>query len=175
MSPRESTLTWISLVALPVVAALGLLVSLAPVGLSATDMPMPDLVFLPLAVWLVRRPEAAPLLVIFAIGLAADLLRGGPLGIGALGLLGVSELLRRMADGLVRGPFMIEWLVVGGLFIGLLAFQCIALWLTFSPRPAFGLLWQHAAGTVLLYPLIAFALRPLAGSRGRAAGLRSLA
>ncbi|WP_118135320.1 rod shape-determining protein MreD [Oceanicella sp. SM1341] len=175
MSSRESTRTWAGMVALPLVSALGLLISLAPVGLSATDMPMPDLVYLPIAVWLIRRPEAAPLLLVFAIGLAADLLRGGPLGIGVLGLIGAGELLRRMSEGLVRGPFMMEWLVAGGLFIGLLAFQCVALWLTFSPRPAFGLLWQHAAGTVLLYPLVAFALRPLTGPRGRASAERSLA
>ncbi|HEU0222799.1 MAG TPA: rod shape-determining protein MreD [Paracoccaceae bacterium] len=161
--------TWSCRLGVLALSAFALMVALAPLGLGAEDLVMPDLVFLILAIWQIRRPEVVSLALVLLVSLVADLLRGAPLGLGTLALLGALEVLARLRDSLGRSPFLVEWLTVALVFAGMIAAQCLALWLTFTPRPALAALGQHVLGTALAYPLVLLVLRALF-PLGRAAG-----
>lgn len=167
MKARRDRHFWLLLAALPALCLMALLIALSPMGLAPRAFPMPDLVYVVLATWLVRRPDAAPLLMVFAIGVVSDLMRGAPLGIGTLCLLGIAELLRHLSPQIRRGPFVTECLLVMGLFTLKTGIECLALWLTFSPRPQAGQLVLYIAGTALLYPPVCLALTALFRLRTR--------
>jgi rod shape-determining protein MreD len=104
----------------------GLFLEAAPLGLAADARPSPDLVFLVVAFWSLRRPEIAALLAVYALGLTRDLLTDTPAGIGALTLLLASGYLKTMGPALARWRFVAEWFVVALTLLAVLVLQ----WLT---------------------------------------------
>ena len=114
-----------------------------------------------------RRPEAATLLAVFALGLARDLLTDTPVGIGALTLVAASEYLRLLSPVVARRGFAAEW-AVAALFLALvLALQWLSVLLLLAHPPYLtdlGLQWM---GSVALYPLLALVLRGLFRIGGR--------
>lgn len=132
--------------------------ALLPVSHLADGLPTPDLVACLAAAWVVRRPAEAPLWAILLLGLAADLLLSRPLGLGALALLGLTELLRGQAAGLRAGAFVFEWAVVALLIGASLAAMQVVLDLTLYPGAAGAALAAQAALTALAYPLVVWAL-----------------
>jgi rod shape-determining protein MreD len=134
-------------------AALG--VELAP-GLPH---PAPDLVLCVAALWSVRRPSATPLALVFAIGLAQDLVSGAPAGLGAMALLLACVTLQARAPALRRRGFMVEWAVVALIVAAALLGQRLLLGLTLAPAPALGELAARFAATAAAYPLVALLLR----------------
>jgi rod shape-determining protein MreD len=161
MERADPVATWASRVGLLMLAGLAMLLAMAPLGLAAGSLPVPDLVFVLIAACLVRRPEAVPLLILVTLSLVSDLLRGAPLGIGTLALLGIADVLGRQRDSLVRGPFFAEWLLVSLLFAGLLAVQCLVLWITFAGLPRLSTILAHLLLTCAVYPAAALTLRAL--------------
>ena len=94
-------------------AGLGaVLLEAAPAGIAPLSLPSPDLLFCLVAVWAVRAPEAAPILLVFALGLVRDFLTDLPPGLGALSLVAAGEALKARAGALARQPFAVEWLWV---------------------------------------------------------------
>jgi len=51
-----------------------ILIEAAPAGVAALSLPSPDLLFCLVALWAVRAPKAAPILLLFALGLLRDFL-----------------------------------------------------------------------------------------------------
>lgn len=127
----------------------------APLGLHADAWPSPDLVFCIVAYWSLRRPEAAPLIAVFGLGLARDLLTDNPVGGGALTLVLASEALKRAARPLSRRGVAAEWLAVAGAFAAMLIAQWLMVLLLLAHPPyliEFGRQWLI---TLALYPLLA--------------------
>jgi rod shape-determining protein MreD len=138
-------------------ALLALHLPLVPVGHEPGRAALPDLVFCLMVAAVAWRPALAPLPLVLVLGLAADVLLGRPLGLGALGLVLATEMLRARGRG--RGGFAGEWLVASLLFGLVLAGMALLLALTFSAGPGVEPLTRHWVATMLAYPLIAALLR----------------
>ena len=84
--------------------------------------------------WTVYRPDLLRPMALFAIGLAADLLSGGPIGVGPLLLLSVRAAVLHYRRYFVNRTFPFVWagftLLTGMAMLGLWALHC-AIDLTF--------------------------------------------
>ena len=156
---------------LGVAAIYAALLPLAPGGGVAT----PDLLYCLVLAWIVRAPRGAPVLVVLALGLLADLLLARPPGLGALGLLGASELVRGPGNAPRDWSFPREWLFAVLAFALMIAAMTLLLALSLAAPPSFGALRGHLVATAIAYPfvagLVAWLLgpRPAAARGGRAA------
>ena len=131
----------------------------APLGLAAEARPSPDLVFCVVAYWSVRRPEAAAMLAVFALGLIRDLLTDTPVGIGALSLVVASEYLKALSLALARRRFIAEWVVVALFLAFVLLGQWLLVLLMLAHPPYLSDLWSQWVISVALYPALALVWR----------------
>jgi rod shape-determining protein MreD len=134
-------------------------VEAAPLGLRPDAYPSPDILFCFIAYWSIRRPRSAPLLLVWFLGLARDLLTDLPVGAGALGLVLASEFLKSLGSGLSRRSFVTEWLLIATLLLLLLAGQWLIVVILFVHPPYLLDLAHHWVVTVALYPVLALILR----------------
>ncbi len=108
--------------------------------------------------WSLFRPASMPPSLVFMLGVLADLLGYGPIGIGVLILLiahGLAMLWRR---DLARHSFLMVWLAFIAVAAGAAALQwALTSLLTFRLLPAAPALFQ-AALSAGLYPLLAVVL-----------------
>lgn len=144
------------------VLALGLVavsVEAAPLGFEANAWPSPDLLFCIIAYWSLRRPEAVPLLAVFAAGLGRDLLTDAPVGAGALALVLAAEGLKAVERPLTRRHFGAEWLTIGGALAVVLLAQWLMVLLVLAHPPYLLELFQQWLITLALYPLLAAVFR----------------
>ena len=81
-----------------------------------------------------------------------------PIGLGALGLVLVSEWFRLRARRFHGSPFVLEWLAAAAAFAGMLAGMELALALVFADRPGFAAMLRYGITTALAYPLIVLGL-----------------
>lgn len=146
-------------------AAVMILIDLLPAGLSASDRASPNLLFMLTAAFAVRNPQGLPVMTVFVAGLTFDLLHGGPLGIGAACLIVSAEILRHLSESLRRANLAIEWLAVGGFFVGTTVVQILMLWLSLSPRPSLETLLGYVGLTLLFYPVMTGLVRVVLGHR----------
>lgn len=147
-----------------------ILAALLPSGFALDRPPGPDLIYCLAAAWVIRRPGEAPLWAILAIGLGGDILLSRPVGLGALGLLVVTEALRANAAGLRSGPFLLEWLVVAGAFALMTLGLNLALLLAFAAGSGAMRLAAHALVTALAYPALVALLALGFGMRAHRSG-----
>ena len=132
--------------------------ALVPYDTATGGWPAPDLVFVLVAAWTIRRPAGAPLWEVVALGLAADILLSRPVGLGAAALLLSVEALRARAASPRAGRFPAEWAVVAAVgAVALLAMNGALAMVFLDPLPL-GVLARQAAATALAYPLAAGAL-----------------
>lgn len=142
--------------------------ALVPLG-GTGALPVPDLVFCLAAAWVVRRPARAPLWAVLALGLTADLMLSRPPGLGALGLLLVTERLRAGA-AVLHGRFVLEWLAVAAGFVAVLASMHVVLLLVFLDPPPLRVSAGYAASTALAYPVVVALLHLSLRIRGPQSG-----
>jgi rod shape-determining protein MreD len=105
--------------------------------------------------WSTFRPAAMPPPLVFLLGLLADLLGLGPLGIGVLTLLIVHGVAFRWRRLLSRQGFVLVWLA----FVGIAAAAALMVWslaslLMLRVLPAAPMLFQFALSAGL-YPALA--------------------
>ena len=81
-----------------------------------------------------------------------------PIGLGALGLVLVSEWFRRWGRLFHSSPFPLEWLAATLGFAALLAGTRLALAIVFAPAPTAAALASYLVGTALAYPLVVLGL-----------------
>ncbi|MEL6317160.1 MAG: hypothetical protein AAFR16_05925 [Pseudomonadota bacterium] len=149
-------------------AILGLAALLA--GLSAGGhafggAPGPSFLLVVLALYAQRRPATTPPLLVFALGLAHDLARDGPVGAELIALLITIEALRGAAD---RRPALGLAQEIAR-FAGAVVFYNALVWAllaaSYAPTPPIDALGLRALLTALLYPAAAAALAVLLGLR----------
>jgi rod shape-determining protein MreD len=136
---------------------IAVLAPLAPLGLAG-GLVVPDLLYCLVVGWMVRRPATAPLWAVLLLGLLGDVMLSRPIGLGALGLVLVSEWFRRRGRLFHSSPFPLEWLAATLGFAVLLAGVRVALALVFAPGPTAGMLASYLAATALAYPLVVLGL-----------------
>lgn len=153
--------------------ALGLLVIFVQL-LPLTSMPSrwagPDMFTVLTMVWMLRRPDAVPLVLVAMLGLIADLLFQRPPGLWAAILVGLSDFLRRREEGLRDAPFPVEWGVVALAYVvGNILFRLIQT-LFLLPNAPLGLTVTQMIMTIAAYPPSVLALNYLLGLRRAAPG-----
>ncbi|QPH55701.1 rod shape-determining protein MreD [Pontivivens ytuae] len=144
---------------LPLVGLICVLIVAVPASPVNPAWPMPDLLICLCAYWVLRRPAAAPMLVMFGLGLVADLMLMRPVGIGALSLVLVTEVLRGQRKVLRDMPFVLEWVVVSVLIALSVLAQALAVWISLGPIPGLTLLFWHVLITIAAYPVVALTCR----------------
>ncbi|MBN9508995.1 MAG: rod shape-determining protein MreD [Alphaproteobacteria bacterium] len=157
--PRESLLRRLDMAARwsfpATTTALLLLAAAAPLGLPGQGELQAAIALACVYFWSLFRPASLPPVVVFAIGLLADLLSFGPPGVGVLTLLLVHGLAMRWRRVLVRQSFLLVWLAFVGVAAGAAALEwALTSVLTFRllpPAPGF----LQAALTAGLYPALA--------------------
>ena len=110
--------------------ALGLIFSaILPIGGGSGDVPGPDLLLVATMVWVMRRPEEVPVLVLAGVFLLADFIFLRPPGLMPVAVVLAAEFLRNRDDLTTEVPFAVEWAVAGGIMssvvIGSAAFAII--------------------------------------------------
>jgi rod shape-determining protein MreD len=131
----------------------------APLGLSADAYPSPDILFCVVAYWSIRRPEAAVLVAVFALGLVRDLMTDAPVGAGVLTLVLASEFLKALSQGLSRRSFATEWLLLASVLALVLATQWLVVLVLLAQPPYLVDLGYQWLATMALYPALALVLR----------------
>lgn len=148
-----------------VTAVVALLLELAPLGLSASAAPSPDLLAAAIFFWALRRPEATPVLLVFVVALTRDLLTGGPVGPVALSLVLGAEAIRARDGAHIQAHFEFALFAVFILLTGLGAWLLV--WITASGAPAPSVALSRAALTLACYPLVFLLLQSVFRVRSR--------
>lgn len=153
--PRRALPPLLSLVAVYIA-----LVPLAP----GRDAAAPDLLYCLLVAFVVRAPAVAPAFVVLALGLFADLMLSRPPGLGALGLLAVTEAVRAPGEAGRGWSLLREWLVAATAFALMTLAIVLVLRLTLAGGPSVAGLRRHVLATAIAYPfvsaLVGWLLRP---------------
>jgi rod shape-determining protein MreD len=103
--------------------ALLLLVTAAPLSLPGQAELQAAIALACVFFWSLFRPDSMPPVVVFAVGLLADLLGYAPPGVEVLTLLIVHGLALRWRRVLARQGFLLVWLAFVGVAIGAAALQ----------------------------------------------------
>jgi rod shape-determining protein MreD len=150
-------------------AALLVVLSLAPVRLSGFGAIAPWLPLIAVFFWSAHRPDLLPVWAVFLLGLFCDLATGGPLGVSSMTLMLAQLAVRSQRRHIVPHPFIVQW-VLFAVFAMLAELVLVALNVLVAAafidvRPA---LFQ-ALSTIAAYPLFAW----LFGQAQRSLMLRS--
>ena len=142
------------LVGLGFVAVLAALIPLEPGG----ELVAPDLLYALMIGWVIRRPGSTPLWAAPLLGLFADVMLSRPLGLGALGLMLVTEGFRRRALLFHGTPFVIEWAAAVVGFAALLLGMHVALEVVLVAPPGLMPSARYLLATGIAYPLVVLGL-----------------
>jgi rod shape-determining protein MreD len=138
--------------------ALALLLLAAPLGLPGQAGLQAALALGSVFFWSLFRPTSLPPPLVFLLGLLADLLGYGPLGVGVLIFLVTHCVAMLWRYQLLRQGFLLVWLVFLAVAAGAAALQwALTSLLTFRMLPAGPALFQ-AILSAGLYPLLAVVL-----------------
>ncbi len=132
------------------------LLNVVPLGLPAISDVMPVVTMMAVFYWSVYRPDLLPPAVVFLLGLAHDILTGGPTGLMALILLAIHGVTLTQRQVFLGKPFFIAWLgfavVSAGGFLLIWILTCIlSQQLLLTPAVPFQFLM-----TVVSFPLAAW-------------------
>lgn len=151
-------------------AALLLFLRLLPLGSVAGSWPGPDLLLCLTLVWVLRRPDYVPALLIAVVVLLEDFLLMRPPGLWAALVVLATEFLRRR-NGLTRElGFLVEWLLVAGVILATLLGFRLVMALVMLPQVGLGQTLVQAVATILCYPAVIGISRFAFGVRKPAAG-----
>jgi rod shape-determining protein MreD len=137
-----------------VLAACAALTPLAPGG----SLVAPDLLYCLVMAWVLRSPASAPIWIIVALGLLGDVMMSRPIGLGALGLMLASEVMRVFTSRLRGAAFVLEWLAVMTGFVAMLAGVELVMRLALAPGPGLGPSMRYVVSTAIAYPVVAAGL-----------------
>lgn len=153
---RLDTLAYLGLYLL--IAAASILIHILP--LSGTGAwPKPDLLLLLTLAWVLRRPAHLPAPAIALVYLAQDLFLMRPPGLWALVVLGGTEFLRRRALVVREMNLMLEWAMVTAVLVAMTLAYRLALVIVMVPRDPLDLSARALVVTILVYPLVVWALQ----------------
>jgi rod shape-determining protein MreD len=151
-------------------AAFFLFLRLLPLSAMPARVPGPDLLLALALLWVLRRPEQVPALMIAAVFLVEDLMTGRPPGLWAAIVLGGTEFLRAREQGLRDAHFMFEWMAAGLVILAMILVNHLVLALFVVPQATLGPEMLHGVMTIFAYPFLALALQMSIGLRRAAPG-----
>ncbi|MBZ4688866.1 MAG: rod shape-determining protein MreD [Cereibacter changlensis] len=154
MADRVRGLAWAYPMAFVGIAVMLLIARLMPISAEAGSWPGPDLLLCLILVWVTRRPDYLPALLIALVVLAEDLILMRPPGLWAALVLVASEFLRSRGALTRELSFAGEWLLVAGVMVAMLLAYRLMFLIAFLPQPGFGFAMIQTVATILCYPLV---------------------
>lgn len=142
---------WANLLVLMAFGWLAIQIELAPLGGAASATPAPDLLFCVAGFLALRRPAESPAALILILGLARDLLGGGPAGLGAIALLIGTAIMRAAAEALRRRTLLHELALVAAAILAMTVIEALAMTLTLAPTPPLDVIGLGALTTFVAY------------------------
>lgn len=136
------------------VALFLLFVRLLPLGTAPGTLPGPDLLLCLILAWVIRRPDFLPMPLILVVILIEDLILMRPPGLWTAIVVIATEFLRSRVTLTRELNFLVEWMVISGVMLGMMLAYRLALGLAFVPQPAFGFAVVQLLWSVALYPLV---------------------
>lgn len=152
------------------VALMLMFLRLLPLGSQAGQWPGPDFLLCVIFVWVIRRPDYLPTLLIVLVVLVEDFVLMRPPGLWSALVLMATEFLRSRAALTRELSFAVEWLLVGALMLAMLLGYRLAFAITFMPQPGFGFAMVQTLGTIVCYPVLVGLSRVALGVRKPAMG-----
>lgn len=131
-----------------------LFIKILPLNVMAGRWPGPEWLIAFAYAWVLRRPDYIPALLLAALLLMSDFIFMRPPGLSAaLGVLGL-EFLRSRSQFSRDLPFVVEWVMVGGVLTAISVINRVVLSIFVVAQPNFGLDLIQLVVTILFYPLI---------------------
>lgn len=132
---------------------------LLPLAGNISGWPGPDLGLALTLAWVLRRPEQIPAPLIVLLVLLEDVMLMRPPGLWPAIVLAGSEAARLREHRWRDHPFMVEWLRVAILMLGMVIGYRVLQILFLLPVPALGQVILQYLATVFAYPLVILAAR----------------
>ena len=121
-------------------------------------------------VWVQRRPDFIPAVLIAAIFLLDDLMAIRPPGLWALIVLLGTEFLRSRETATRDLPFWAEWMMVSGVIVAMTLAYRMVLSLLMIPQAGLGPALVYMLATIAIYPLVAGVMQVVFGLHRAAPG-----
>ncbi len=150
--------------------ALILFLRLLPLSTAPSPWPGPDLILCLTVVWVLRRPDHLPALIIALVFFADDLLALRPPGLWSLIVLLGTEFLRSRESATRDLPFLLEWVFAGAAIAAMILANRFVMALFMIPDAGFGQVLLQYLATILAYPVIAGLMQLAFGLRRAAPG-----
>lgn len=153
MAEASGAKPWIMRATFTVLALAILFWQLMPLSMVPHNWTGPDLLLVMVMVWVLRRPDYTPVVLIAGVMLFADFMLSRPPGLMAAVAVLVSENLRRRAMTGAEMPFSVEWLTAcAGMAAIVLGTRVLT---------AVFVLEQPSLGLTLIQLIVSFATYPL--------------
>ena len=135
-------------------ALLILFVRLLPLGGEAGALPGPDLLLCLIMAWIIRRPDYLPMPLILIVLLTEDLVLMRPPGLWTAIVILATEFLRGRVTLTRELSFVVEWLLVSGVMLGMMLVYRLTLGLAFVPQAPFGFAIVQVLWSIAVYPVV---------------------
>ncbi|WP_312530186.1 rod shape-determining protein MreD [Paracoccus sp. (in: a-proteobacteria)] len=142
-----------------------LLVRLLPLSPGSITWPGPDLMLAVTLVWVLRRPEQLPVLLIAAVFFIEDMLMMRPPGLWTALVIVATEAARHREHRWRELPFMVEWLRVALLIALIVLANRFTMAIFFVQLPSLGQVILQYIATVMSYPIVVALARWTLGLR----------
>lgn len=133
-----------------------LFLQLLPVATSGSGWTAPDLLTCLVFVWVSRRPEYAPVILVAAVVVMADLLLNRPPGLLAALTILVTERFRRRRNKLHMQNVVLEWAYAGAGIAALYFLNRFALAILMTPNAPLLPSFSQLLSTILFFPAVLF-------------------
>ena len=129
-------------------------VQLLPLSMIPAVWAAPDWGLAVALVWVARRPDYAPMIVLAGLFFLADLLFQRPPGLWSALVVILSEILRTRAKGIRNMPFALEWGTVSVGIIVITLLNRAVLTVVMTAQAPLGLTLIQMMMTIIFYPLV---------------------
>ena len=136
------------------VALVLLFLRLLPLGSAPGALPGPDLLVSVILAWIVRRPDFLPMPLILMVILAEDLILIRPPGLLTAIVILATEFLRGRIALTRELSFVVEWLLVSGVMLGMMLVYRLILGLALVPQAPFGFAIVQVLWSIAVYPVV---------------------
>lgn len=131
-----------------------LFIRLLPLGNAPGALPGPDLLICVTMAWIVRRPDFLPMPLILMVILAEDLILMRPPGLWTAIVILSTEFLRSRIALTRELSFVVEWLLISGVMLGMMLAYRFILALAFVPQAPFGFAIVQILWSIAVYPVV---------------------
>lgn len=154
MADTPTTQVWMGRLMFAIVMIAIVFIQLLPLDTRPDVWAAPDLMLTVALAWTARRPDFAPVILVAAVFLLADLLFQRPPGLWAGLVIIMTEIFRSRARRIRNVPLMLEWGSVAAGIVAITLIYRVSLTIVMTPQPPLGLTLIQMVMTIAIYPLV---------------------